>query len=59
MSERVLRIIGIIGAAVIFIFFVALVINGQRTTSWGSLGIQLIGLAGVLGMLAFYNHQYR
>lgn len=59
MSERVLRIIGIIGAAVIFIFFVALVIIGQRTTSWGSLGIQLIGLAGVLGMLAFYNHQHR
>ena len=59
MIDRALRIIGMIGAALIFIFFVALVVIGQRTTSWGSLGIQLIGLAGVLGMLAFYNHQYR
>lgn len=38
---------------------VTLVVWAHRTVSWGSLGLMLIGLAGVLIVLYLYNRDHR
>lgn len=45
--------------AVIFVVCVALVVIGQKEIGYAGLGKQLLGLAGLLGLLWAYNRQYR
>lgn len=49
------------GAAVfaVFVISMALVIWGQRHVGPGGLGIMVLGLAGLIALLWFYNKQYR
>jgi hypothetical protein len=41
------------------LFFMALVIGGQRHIGYAGLGVMLIGLAGLLAQLWLYNRQYQ
>ena len=59
MNERWRSTIRIVIRVVMYVAFVALVIVGQRTTSWADLGFECIGLAGVVTMLWVYNHSQR
>lgn len=43
---------------VLLVVSLLLIIIGQRTISYGSLGIMLVGLAGVLVVLYMYNRSY-
>lgn len=43
---------------ILFIVFIVLVIVGQRTIGRAYLFTQLIGLAGILGVLWKYNKKY-
>ena len=45
--------------AVIFIASVALIIIGQKNIGPQGLLTMLAGLAGLIGLLAFYNHKYK
>ena len=55
LKKKLLVIAGII----LIILCVALVIIGQRQTGqWSGLGIQMIGLAGILALLYVYNKPY-
>ncbi|MGP3961167.1 DUF6903 family protein [Nonomuraea sp. 3N208] len=38
---------------------VALVVTARATVGWGSLGIMLAGLGGLLAVLASYNRRFR
>lgn len=52
----------ILKGAVVFVVFVvsmALVIWGQRHIGPGGLGIMILGLAGLIALLWFYNRQYK
>ena len=51
-------LVGII-VAVIFIASVALIIIGQKNIGPQGLLTMLAGLAGLIGLLAFYNHKYK
>lgn len=44
---------------VLFVVCVGLIIWGQRTVGYPYLCAQLIGLAGLLGLLYSYNKTYR
>lgn len=46
-------------AAVVFLVCLAMVVVGQQTTGWFYLGIQLVGLAGLLTLLWSYNRRFR
>lgn len=59
MNEQTKKIIIGILVAIIFVVCVALVIIGQREIGYAGLGKQLLGLAGLLGLLGAYNHQYK
>ncbi|MCI6138347.1 MAG: hypothetical protein SOX46_12365 [Clostridiaceae bacterium] len=43
----------------LFVFFVGLIIWGQRAVGYLHLGAQLAGLAGLLGLLYSYNKTYQ
>lgn len=59
VSERAVRWIKGIIAAVIFIVSIVLVIVGQRSTGIPGTIQMLIGLAGILILLFIYNRQYQ
>jgi drug/metabolite transporter (DMT)-like permease len=42
-----------------FAVFVAMVVLGQRTVGWQYLGVQLLGLLGLVLLLGLYNRRYR
>lgn len=46
-------------AAILFVVCVWLVIAGHRNIGLAGLGTQLLGLAGLLALLGFYNHQFK
>lgn len=46
-------------AAVVFVVCVAAVIIANQTTGWANLGVMLLGLAGLITLLALYNRRYR
>jgi|GEM_PF-264300 len=48
-----------VAALVAFVVCLFLVIYGQTVTGWGHLGLQLLGLAGLLTMLGLYNRRFR
>lgn len=59
MNEQVKKvIIGILVAAV-FVLCIALVVIGQRHIGLGGLGLELLGLAGLLFLLWLYNYKSR
>lgn len=55
MSNTVKNIIMI----VVFVICLALIIMGQRNISAMGLGMELIGLVGLLTLLFVYNHRYK
>lgn len=59
MDEYLKKKLLVIAGIVLIIVCVALVIIGQRQTGqWSGLGIQMIGLAGILALLYVYNKPY-
>lgn len=59
MDERTKKIVTGIIAALIFIVCVALIVVGQKHVGLHGLFIMLVGLAGLVGLLAFYNSKFR
>lgn len=59
MNEQIKKIIVGILALIIFVACIALVIIGQRNIGLGGLGMELLGLAGLLFLLWLYNRRYR
>lgn len=45
--------------AVLFCICVALVVLGHRNIGLAGLGTQLLGLAGLLALLGYYNKKYK
>ncbi|WP_205571030.1 DUF6903 family protein [Paenibacillus aceti] len=44
---------------IVFVIAIALVITGQKNIGATGLGTMLIGLALLIGLLWFYNRQYK
>ncbi len=59
MNEQMKKIIIGILVAVIFVACIALVVVGQRNVGLHGLGMELLGLAGLLFLLWLYNHQFK
>ncbi|MGN0306718.1 MAG: DUF6903 family protein [Lachnospiraceae bacterium] len=59
MNEQSIKIVKGIIIALLFCLCVFLVVRGHRNISLRGLGIQLLGLAGLLGLLGYYNKQYK
>lgn len=55
MDRPVRKIIMVI----VFIVCLALIIIGQKNISYTGLGMELVGLAGLLILLYVYNRQYK
>lgn len=55
MKKWIIRL----AALVLFIFFLSLVITGQKTVGLMYLLRMIVGLAGLLGMLFYYNVKHR
>ncbi|WP_416326419.1 DUF6903 family protein [[Eubacterium] hominis] len=45
--------------AVLFFVFLGMIIIGQKTVSLANLGMELLGLAGLLVELYIYNKKYK
>ena len=45
--------------AILFFVFLGLIIVGQKTVSLTNLGIEIVGLAGLLTLLYIYNRKYK
>ena len=45
--------------AILFFVFLGMIIVGQKTVSLGNLGMELLGLAGLLVELYIYNKKYK
>lgn len=45
--------------AVLFVVFLGMIIVGQKEVSLANLGLELLGLAGLLAELYIYNRQYK
>ncbi len=59
MSEsRKKAVVGIL-AAVFFCAMIVLVVMGQRRVGPGGLGLELLGLTGLILLLWLYNRQYK
>ncbi len=59
MSEQIQKILIGILVAVAFIVCIALVVVGQRNVGLNGLGMELLGLAGLLFLLWLYNRKYK
>lgn len=44
---------------ILFFVFLGLIIVGQKTVSVANLGMEFIGLAGLLVLLYLYNRKYK
>lgn len=44
---------------ILFFVFLAMIVIAQRTVSVMNLGIELVGLAGLLTLLYIYNKKYK
>lgn len=45
--------------AVLFFVFLGMIIIGQRTVGLANLGLELVGLVGLLVQLHIYNRRYK
>lgn len=59
MNEQTKKIIIGILVAVVFCVCIALVVIGQRNIGLAGLGMELLGLAGLILLLWLYNRQYK
>lgn len=59
MNEQTKKLIIGILVAVVFCVCIALVVVGQRHIGLAGLGIEMLGLAGLLLLLWLYNRQYK
>lgn len=59
MNEYTKKIIIGILVAIVFVACIVLVIAGQRIIGWTGLGMELLGLAGLLVLLWLYNRQFK
>lgn len=59
MNEQVKKVIISILIAAVFVLCIALVVIGQRHIGLGGLGLELLGLAGLLFLLWLYNYKSR
>lgn len=59
MSERSKKWLTGILIALVFCVCIALVVIGQRHVGLDGLGLELLGLAGLIVLLWLYNRQYR
>ena len=58
MNEYQQAILKKIVGFLLFIVFAAMVIIGQKTVSYGALGLMLLGLFGLLALLYVYNSSF-
>lgn len=56
MNKNIIRNIIMV---IVFIICLALIITGQKNISATGLGMELIGLAGLLVLLFIYNRRYK
>lgn len=59
MNEKMKKILIAVLIVAIFVICIALVVAGQRKIGLGGLGMELLGLAGLLFLLWLYNHQFK
>ena len=59
MNERTKKIITAIVVIVIFVVCIGLIIVGQRNIGPKGLLTEIVRLAGLVGLLAFYNSKYK
>ncbi len=59
MSESGKKVLIGILVAIVFCVCIALVIVGQKNIGLQGLGLELIGLAGLIILLGIYNKQYQ
>lgn len=59
MSEQKQKLLIGILIAIVFIVCIVLVVIGQRNIGLGGLGMELLGLAGLLALLWMYNRKYK
>lgn len=59
MNEQVKKLVIGILVAVVLCVCIALVIVGQRHIGLAGLGMEMLGLAGVLVLMWLYNRQYK
>ena len=59
MNERTKKIITAIVVIVIFVVCIGLIIVGQRNICLLYTSTEIVGLAGLVGLLAFYNSKYK
>lgn len=55
MNEYTKAKLKTLAGVLLFGLCVALIIVGQRTVGWASLGLMLLGLGGILILLYIYN----
>lgn len=59
MEERTKKIVTGMLAALIFVVCIALIIIGQKNVGPKGLLTMFVGLAGLVGLLAFYNSKFK
>ena len=59
MNEQIKKIVIGVLVAVVFCVCIALVVIGQRNIGLAGLGMELLGLAGLLFLLWLYNRKYK
>lgn len=59
MNEQIKKVVIGILVAIVFIACIVLVVVGQKNVGLGGLGMELLGLAGLLFLLWLYNHQFK
>lgn len=59
MKDTTLKLIRNLLMLIVFIVALILVIVGQKNVGPEGLGVMLIGLAALVGLLWYYNRQYR
>lgn len=59
MNEYTKKLLVGILVAIVFVVCVAMVIVGHRNIGLAGLGVQMLGLAGLIVLLWLYNRQYK
>lgn len=59
MNEQLKKLIIGILAAIVVVICIVLVVIGQKNIGYAGLGMEMLGLAGLLVLLGLYNHQYK
>lgn len=59
MGEKTKKVLTVLFAVLIFVVSLILTVVGQRKVGPAGLGMMLVGLAGLIFLLWFYNRQYK